>query len=108
MFGRQVPGEAEELRIHHVDEPLRLGGEILTLAHNDAVSARGREIVQRTSNQVLLAGEADLGNDGDAHAQFDVLLDDLPAPGLQRDVEAEVMLGEAQLDDAPGGQMPRG
>jgi hypothetical protein len=52
-----------------------------------------------------VAGEADVGDDGDAHAQFDIFLDDFPAAGLQSDAEGEVVLLEDVFDDAPGRQV---
>ena len=77
----------------------------LALELHDAVGPLGEVAVEGDGGQVLLAGQADAGDDRDPQAQPDVALDDLPAPRLQGHPVVQAVLVEDVIDDAPGRQV---
>ena len=85
-------------------ESLGGGREVTTSLGHDSVGFLAEEAAQGTKGEAGAVGglEAEAGDDGDAQAQGDVALDDLPAAGFDGDPQFEPGACEGALDQRAG------
>src|SRR5687767_12470336 len=91
----------------HADESFGLGTQDTTLAQDDAVGAHREKFRRWNYLELLLSCDADADDNGNSHAELDILLDDVPAAHFHRNLVTQAMLLERAVHHGPGAEVAR-